>query len=682
MHRSPHRWDFHRWFVLALIAGIASLAAAATAYGQTPTGPAPRDILERFARRAAHLIPEVVEAIERPIYPYFVYLAWVVAGLVSVFSFLRLTRHQEGTTSDTLWWFTRFAIFLAFLLGTNDILSSMAGIGHNIAYGPDANSFLARLVADQQYSFDESYRKFLENQFVVRVDDVDIRIDGSDQSFNWLGVLSPTEGKLEDVVRQLDPQSHSFSTLFSTFSIARTLMEGADLFLIVLSYVLMFALRLSAPFMVAVGVDRVLAGRIFNNYVWGAIVLTLILPIVSQITRIVVYAFGNVGMAIGDGAPLYRWDPQTLSVIANAGANPWYTVLLASFVMLIGALCLFASPYVSYKLCVGQVYESVSQVTAGWIAAIASTGVEMFSTAGAAALHRQAENTVAQGHADAGRMEATANRDAQLKRIEGQAIMSKASNNAAAFSQAAAARADAQFAATSVMNNTAMANRTLDVLAARETGENNVSTTAGVTHRRIENAQASQDSALAVKQGEADMAAGVVNANPVGIGGGKGSLGAGASPTGTYAAATKSETSIANSQRHAEFVNQSTTNHIHVDKGANRQRNALIATSKDELQRIQLEAGEANAAAALAAGEKKAGAAYGAAGMANSGVEVWRGHSVTAEGIVLDARTKSIDVNLAAAKEAADLRAKAAMVAQMGRSVAQRVDEMGDQLRY
>ncbi|MDQ2675998.1 MAG: hypothetical protein M3Y34_04250 [Actinomycetota bacterium] len=658
---------------------VAALGSATPAYAD-PAGSNPREIMERFARRASHLVPTVIDAIERPIYPYFIYLAWVVAGLVAVFSFLRLTRHHEGTTSDTVWWFVRFAVIMGFILGTNDVLSFLGGLGHGIAYGVDETAFLARLVDEQEDSFNASYNRFLENQFVVKAEGVEFQVEGSDRTFDWLGVLSEDDGKLEDILRKVDPQSHSFGTLFSTFSVSRTLMEFADLFLIVISYVLMFAMRLSAPFMLALAIDRQIAGRIFNNYVWGVIVLTLVLPVVSQITRIVVYAFGNVGMALGDGAPLYQWDPATLSVISSG--NPWYTVSLASLVMLIGALCMFASPYISYKLCVGQVFEAVSQVTAGWFAAIASTGVEMFSTAGAAALNRQAENTTAQGQADSGRVEATANRDAQVQRIEGQAIMTRAANNAQAHVTAVSAMAQAQAAATTYRNTAVGMNQQLDVIAGREIGEGKLGVMGATTHRHIENAEYSQNQVMQVRQGEANMWAGVANANPVGLGGKAGPAGFGLSPTGTYAATTTAGQQIENAQGRMAVHDRAVRFHNETDVGFNDQRNTIITESKGELQAINTATAEQNAGAALRAGGATAGAAYAARDQANAGVDTWKGMSIGAEQIVLDARVQAIDINLDAAKQAAALRAQAAMVAQIGHSVAQRVDEMGDQLRY
>ncbi len=677
---------------------LAATGAESAAYGQTPTGGNPREVMERFARRAAHLVPQVLESIEQPLFPYFVLLAWVLAGLVGIFAFLRLVRHQEGTTSDMVWWFTRMAICLAFMLGTNDILGGLAGIGHHIAYGEDSTSFLARLVDEQEYSFNVSYQKFLENHFVVHVEDVDIHVDGSNDTFHWLGVLTPGEGKLEDVIRSIDPQSYSFETLFSSFSISRTIMEAGDLFLIVLSYVVMFALRLSAPFAVALAIDRQFSGRIFQNFVWGAVVLTLVMPIVCQVMRIVIYAFGNVAMAIGDGDPLYRWDPETLSVISGGG-NPWYTIMLASGLMLILGLSFFAAPYIAYKLTIGQVFEGVSQVTAGWMAAVASTGVEMFSTAGAAAINRQAENTVAQGQADAGRVEAEANRDAQTQRIDGQAIMSKAGNNAAAFTSASAAMADGRMGAQMAHNNRDATNLILGLAAQREIAENDVTTGASVNHRRIENGQFSQNTALGINNEVADMEGGFFRSvhaggganvgvgKTFGAGGGReGSVGAnvgvGGDVTGAWATRVQGLGHIENAQRGAEVFNQGTNLHILNDTGSNTQRNEVIAATTAEIQHVNEVRAERDAGAAMDAAHAKAGAAYGGAAIANQGVERWHDLATQAEGTVFDGQMRSIDINLAAAQEASRLRAQAAILSQFGHSVAQRVDEMGDQLRY
>ena len=45
--------------------------------------------------------------------------------------------------------------------------------------------------------------------------------------------------------------------------------------------------------------------------------------------------------------------------------------------MIVGALLLLASPYISYKLAFGQIFEAVSATAAGWMGALTATGIEI-----------------------------------------------------------------------------------------------------------------------------------------------------------------------------------------------------------------------------------------------------------------------------------------------------------------
>jgi hypothetical protein len=74
-----------------------------------------------------------------------------------------------------------------------------------------------------------------------------------------------------------------------------------------------------------------------------------------------------------------------------------YPALIGAAIMLVSALALFASPYVSYRVASGQVFEGASGVMSGWMAALTGMAVEVAGVRHAAGLERQAQTTHAYG---------------------------------------------------------------------------------------------------------------------------------------------------------------------------------------------------------------------------------------------------------------------------------------------
>src|SRR5215510_15354223 len=93
-----------------------------------------------------------------------------------------------------------------------------------------------------------------------------------------------------------------------------------------------------------------------------------------------------------------QWNPQTMQEIMTSGAEPYHTVILATVIMTLSGLSLWASPFIAYKVATGQVYESVSSTLSGWMGAIVGAGVELYSSSLASSITRQAEEKQAQGH--------------------------------------------------------------------------------------------------------------------------------------------------------------------------------------------------------------------------------------------------------------------------------------------
>jgi hypothetical protein len=67
-----------------------------------------------------------------------------------------------------------------------------------------------------------------------------------------------------------------------------------------------------------------------------------------------------------------------------------YACVILMVMMMLGALLLLASPYISYKLSFGQVFEAISTTASGWLGAFAATGLEILGLKYGTALQRQA----------------------------------------------------------------------------------------------------------------------------------------------------------------------------------------------------------------------------------------------------------------------------------------------------
>ncbi len=375
--------------------------AQSTAPVATPSsGKTLSENIAGLMQRAGEMIPKLQSELESPLLPWFETISIVLAALIVIFSFARLWRENNGAGVDLFWWFGRLAVCLALLGSGPFLINSLNSIGKQIAQGNEliGDSVLSRFYHAQRDSFNDSYQKFTEGLFTVKVNGKDVPVKpGPNGTDVVLGVLYDKEANIKDVERKLDVSSWNMPTMFSVLSLSRGIIEFGDLFLIMMGGFLLIAMRLAAPFMIAIAIDRNLANKISYPFLWGVVVLTLIWPAVSYLIRSIAYLAGNMAMAMGDSSPLYVWDPATMQVISNPLAQPIYTIVIAAVIMLITGLCVWFSPVIAYKISMGQVYESVSSTVSGWAAAIVGTGVELVSAQAAATLSNQAERTRAEG---------------------------------------------------------------------------------------------------------------------------------------------------------------------------------------------------------------------------------------------------------------------------------------------
>ena len=423
---------------ITAIIGCLSLSAIAQTPSPTPSpalasqaGSSLPQLFDKLIGRVGALIPMLQSEIEGPLLPWLENLSWWLAILVIIFGFARLWRENSGAGGDLFWWFGRIAIIFALAGSGPAIVSKLAAIGQELAWGGSgsSNNVLYRFYNNHRNSFEEGYRRFTKGYFTVEPTGESLKPPpGGGEAV--LGVIRDVVASPKDVNNKFETLSHDMPMLFSILSFARGILAFGDLYLLVLGGFLMIAVRLAAPVMIALAIDRNLANKISYPFLWGTIVLTLIWPVVSQLIRAFAYMGGNLAMSLDASDVVYHWDSQTMGEIVTSGAEPFYTVILAIVIMTVAGLSLWISPVIAYKVAMGQVYESVSSTVSSWAGALAGAGIEFYSSAIAASISNQAERAQAQGQFlgeitragtayEAGRINALANRIRGITGIEG-----------------------------------------------------------------------------------------------------------------------------------------------------------------------------------------------------------------------------------------------------------------------
>jgi len=385
---------------------IACLGMLTLAQAPAPSpSPAPAagrawgDMISALIGQAGALLPLIQQELEGPMLPWLERLAWGLAAVIFTFTFARMFRENAGAGDDLYWWFGRVVMCLALMGSGPALIERLDTIGQAVAWGgsgSSGNSVLYKLYNDQRKSFEMGYARFTKGYFTVEPTGERIKPPpGGGEAV--LGVLRDVVASPKDVNNKFETLSHDMPFLFSMLSFARGIIAFGDLCLMLLGGFVTIAVRLAAPMMIAVAIDRQLAQKISYPFLWGVIVLTLVWPAVSQLIRAFAYMGGNLAMALDASDAVYQWNPQMMQEIMTSGAEPYHTVILAIVIMTISGLLLWGSPYIAYKVTTGQVYESVSSMVSGWMGAIVGAGVGAYSSSLASSITNQADVMQAEG---------------------------------------------------------------------------------------------------------------------------------------------------------------------------------------------------------------------------------------------------------------------------------------------
>jgi hypothetical protein len=469
-----------RFLKLIIFLGLLLLPVIAQAQAPTQSPSPVRSLSENIAalsQRAGSLLPYFDNEIVSKLMGWFELLAWVIGNCLAGFAMLRVIREDNGEGSNLYWWFGRLALFFM-LSGTSlAIINTMSAVGYEIANGNESRqrSVLQQLYLAQRDSFNDSYSKFQQNMFTVKVDGRETAIEpvqlGSE---SVLGILVDSESTIQNFDLKADVSQWNISTMMTWLNFERALIEFGDLILVILGAALVLGLKLAMPFMLAGIVDKHIASKTTYPFLYGLIALTLVWPSVSKIIRIVAYMWGNVAMAVGDSSPLYKWNYETMRAITDPLAQPQYTIALAAFAMGLGALCLYGTPFISLYFLSGRIYESVATVVSSWMGAMVGTGIEKYSAEAAASINRQAEAiqynagyqadvTRSGGQLEAGNMRATGQRGSHMASIQAALTGQVAATAGAATTQRMIIQAAAGFQKSSTQAEVARSIRDTNI---------------------------------------------------------------------------------------------------------------------------------------------------------------------------------------------------------------------------
>jgi hypothetical protein len=667
-----------RIYSLAILIAVVIFPIIAQAQTPSPTPATQSRTLSEnigaLSQRAVSLLPYINDEIVLKLIGWFELLAWVFGNCLAGFAMLRIMREDNGEGSNLYWWFGRLALFFM-LSGTSlAIMDGMSAVGYEIANGNETGqrSVLQQLYLAQRDSFNDSYSKFQQNMFTVKVDGRETAVNPVPlNGESVLGIIVDSESTIQNFDQKADVSQWNISTLMTWLNFERALIEFGDLILVILGAALTLGMKLAMPFMLACIVDKNFASKTTYPFFYGVVALTLIWPSVSKIIRIIAYMWGNVAMAVGDSSPLYIWNYQTMRAISNPLAQPQYTVALAVFAMGLGALCLYGTPFISLYFLSGRIYESVATVVSSWMGAMVGTGIEKYSAEAAASINRQAENTQynagyqadvtrSGGQLEAGNMRAQGQRTTQLASIQAALTGQTAATLGAATTQRLIIQAAAGFQKTQVGADVGRSIRETNIGASREVSniiagaERDLSMTHGnASVGRVEKAMEVTESMI---PSDAPVLRGLVTW-----------------PKVTGVTAHENVAANATTQYSRDMVqNQETI--------ANRVTYSSQQYQTDMNRAIDKQAGEQIAGVNAGAGQA-IGGFQRAAGQARTGVEQDYQLELGANRGVYVSQVDAAGQIRSAGMEAAKLRQAAAVITQVGREISREVGQ-GMRIRF
>jgi len=379
-------------------------AGSATDPSQTAVTPPweagqPSAQLQKLLDMVRELVPYIRRQVERPLMEKFTFLAMILTSIVLLFSFIRIIRENDGASTELYFWFGRAVFCMALFAVAPSVISTLYKIGRTLTVP------IEPMIEEKRSAFNDQYYAFVQGHFIVK-DEKNVYVQPAyvePGEYGWVGILTDHESGdgqingLKAIEGATDLTSWPMPKLFFGLNVARAILQSGEIFLLLLSGFIMIALKLAVPFMVAVALDKKLAERISYPFIWGAVVFTMIFPVVRDVLIFIAYTVASFGLSLYDGVAPYAIDDRTAQIIKNNAYDPTIIIIATLCIMLVNGLILWLSPYLAYRIATGQVFEAVSSTASGWMAAIIGSAVEFQGLKAGASLQRQAENTQTEG---------------------------------------------------------------------------------------------------------------------------------------------------------------------------------------------------------------------------------------------------------------------------------------------
>jgi hypothetical protein len=393
--------------MLLAVCADTSLAQSATPTPQGASAGPPQQVRD-LADIAVRFVPAVKRVVEGAMLRRYTFLATVVAQIIMLVALIRLQGEKPGATRDFLAQVARFVVILPLITLGPWLVSYFYSLGYQLVVP------LRVPLEVSAREFNDSYYRFTMGMFTAtdRGGVYQPMPTGTDAI---VGVLSDRESTAKTVDQLIDPAKWDMTKLFTGLNITRGIISFATFILVVLTGFLMVAFRLAVPWMIALSLDKSLAHEVSYRFARGVVVYTLVFPVVVHIMQIIAFKIGTLGLAIYDGTPMYNVDPQTAQLVARPDVDPTFCFGVAVFMMAVSALCLVASPVLSWKIAFGQTFEGVASVASGWMAAIVGSGINFVSARVGASLNNMAERLQVETSATAGLVTARSDYNATVK---------------------------------------------------------------------------------------------------------------------------------------------------------------------------------------------------------------------------------------------------------------------------
>lgn len=371
--------------------------------------------LAGMTRQAIIELRGLVTDVQTPLLSWFLYASQVAAAVIIAIAIFQMAQDEQTPGPDRI---VRQGVRSVFWIGMtfalSGLLSYAVGLGTAFAHGSMngtgvwSDSILNTYRKNAQKEFTERYESATRRAFLVKLTPggtfrgVPISIPRETTPDTGPGefIGAPTGdrvGGLDHVKDRFNPNQWTPGQVFAALNFARLVLEFADLFLIILIPLMMIALKLAAPWMAVMGIHRGFAQKMTYPFFWSAAVITLALPTVMQVVRIFVYKAGILSLKAFPDGDIFTFSRN--GTIVRADNDPMYAAAVCGLVMLVGALCMFATPFLTYRLASGQIFEALSSTAFGWMGSLTSFGVSAYTAAASAQVSAETEVATATGGA-------------------------------------------------------------------------------------------------------------------------------------------------------------------------------------------------------------------------------------------------------------------------------------------